>query len=162
MASLGVMAIGQPRYFWDAGDAWLSVLDAARAHRLQPYREMAAAGVRFALSSDAPVASYRPLDTIVAAMTRATVSGAVVGPDQRLTLDEALRAMTIEAAASYHADDDLGSIEEGKLADLVVLDGDVFAQEPRDIAEMRIGLTIVGGDVAYEAERRSATNDSIS
>ena len=54
MASLGVMVVGQPRYFWDAGDAWLAALDAERAHRLQPYREFIDAGVRFALSSDAP------------------------------------------------------------------------------------------------------------
>ena len=69
MARLGVMVVGQPRYFWDAGDVWLRVLDAERAHRLQPYREMIDAGVRFALSSDAPVASYRPMDTISSAVT---------------------------------------------------------------------------------------------
>ena len=79
MARLGVVVVGQPRYFWDAGDAWLAALDAERAHRLQPYRELIAAGVRFALSSDAPVASHRPMDTISSAVRRTTVSGAVIG-----------------------------------------------------------------------------------
>ncbi len=133
MARLGVMVVGQPRYFWDAGDAWLKVLDADRAHRLQPYRELLGAGVRFALSSDAPVASHRPLDTISSAVTAHDRPGAVIGGDQALTLDEAVRACTLDAAASYFADDRLGTLEVGKLADVAVLDRDLFATpaEPR-------------------------------
>ena len=137
MARLGVMAVGQPRYFWDAGDAWLTVLDAERAHRLQPYREFIDAGVRFALSSDAPVASYRPLDTIASAVTRTTVVGAIIGDDQALTVEEAVRACTLDAAASYFADDRLGTLEVGKLADVVVLDGDLFATPPERSARWR-------------------------
>jgi predicted amidohydrolase YtcJ len=162
MASLGVMAVGQPRYFWDAGDAWMRVLDPERTHRLQPYREFLEAGVRFALSSDAPVASYRPLDTIFSAVTRTTVSGAVVGADQALTIEEAVRAATADAAWSYVADDRLGTLEVGKLADVVVLDRDLFATPPDDIAGVGVDLTLVGGEIAYDAERLSATSDSIS
>jgi predicted amidohydrolase YtcJ len=162
MARLGVTVVGQPRYFWDAGDAWLAAFDAERAHRLQPYREMLEAGVRVALSSDAPVASYRPLGTITAAMLRTTASGAVLGADQALDLEEAVRACTIEAAASFFADQRLGSLEAGKLADLVVLDGDLFATAPERIADVGVEMTVVGGEVAYPADRRSATSDSIS
>ena len=162
MARLGVMAVGQPRYFWDAGDAWLGAFDAERAQRFQPYREMIETGVRFALSSDAPVASYRPLDTIVAAMGRRTVSGAVIGPGQALTLDEAVRACTLDAAASAFVDERLGSLEVGKLADVVVLDGDLFDTAPDRIAELGVALTLVGGRPVYDPERWSATSDSIS
>ena len=162
MARLGVWAIGQPRYFWDAGDAWLTALDAARVHRLQPYREFVDAGVRFALSSDAPVASYRPLDTIAAAMTRRTVGGEVIGPDQALSLDEAIRACTFDAAASIHADDRLGSLEVGKLADVVVLDADLAGLPAEQVQDAGVFATIVGGELAYRAERLSATSDSIS
>jgi predicted amidohydrolase YtcJ len=162
MAQLGVWAVGQPRYFWDAGDAWLASLDAARVHRLQPYREMTDADVRFALSSDAPVASYRPLDTVVSAVTRTTVGGSVIGEGQTLTVDEALRACTYHAAESYFADDRLGTLEVGKLADVVVLDGDPFATAADRLREMAVELTILGGEIVYEAERRTATSDSIS
>ena len=162
MARLGIMAVGQPRYFWDAGDAWLKVLDPDRAHRLQPYRELLGAGVRFALSSDAPVASHRPMDTIASAVLRTTVSGAVIGGDQALTVDEAVRGCTIDAAASYFADDRLGSLEVGKLADVAVLDRDLFATAPAELAEVTVDMTIVGGEVAYRSERLSATSDSIS
>jgi predicted amidohydrolase YtcJ len=162
MARLGVWAIGQPRYFWDAGDAWLASLDQARVHRLQPYREMVEAGVSFALSSDAPVASYRPFDTIMSAVTRTTVGGAVVGGSQALTVDEALRTHTAAAAACYHVDDRLGTLEVGKLADVVVLEDDPFATSPERLGEIAIDLTILDGAIVYRADRWSATSDSIS
>ena len=163
MARLGVWAIGQPRYFWDAGDAWLASLDATRVHRLQPYREMIDAGVRFALSSDAPVASYRPLDTIASAVTRATVGGAAIGEGQALSVEEALRASTHDAAMCYFADDHLGTLEVGKLADVVVLDGDPFTTVAERLNEMAVELTVLGGEIVYEAAaRRTATSDSIS
>ena len=162
IARLGVIVVGQPRYFWDAGDAWLRALDPERAHRLQPYREMIDAGVRFALSSDAPVASHRPMDTISSAVLRTTVSGAVVGGDQALSVEEAVRACTIDAAASYFADDRLGTLEAGKLADVVVLDADLFATPAAEIGDRTVDMTVVGGQVAYGAERLTATSDSIS
>jgi hypothetical protein len=162
MAQLGVWAIGQPRYFWDAGDAWLGAFDGERVDRLQPYREMLEAGVRFALSSDAPVASYRPLDTVSSAVTRSTVGGGAVGVDQAISVEEALRACTHDAAASYFADDRLGTLEVGKLADVVVLTGDPFTTPPARLGEMRVEMTLLGGEVVYEASRRSATSDSIS
>ncbi len=162
MASLGVMVVGQPRYFWDAGDAWLAALDPARAHRLQPYRELIDAGVRFALSSDAPVASHRPLDTIASAVLRTTVSGAVVGPAQALTVEEAVRACTVDAAASVFADDRLGTLEAGRLADVVVLDRDLFATPHEELAGVGVDLTMVSGEVAYDSARLTATSDSIS
>jgi predicted amidohydrolase YtcJ len=162
MARLGVWAIGQPRYFWDAGDAWLGSLDEARVQRLQPYREMQEAGVRFALSSDAPVASYRPLDTIASAVTRTTVGGEVIGGSQALSVEDALRACTHDAAACYFADDRLGTLEVGKLADVVVLDVDPFTTEPQRLGEIDVAMTVLGGEVVYEAARRSATSDSIS
>ena len=162
MARLGVWAVGQPRYFWDAGDAWLVSLDDARVHRLQPYREMTDAGVRFALSSDAPVASYRPLDTVYSAVARTTVGGAVIGGDQALSVDEALRSCTHDAAASYFADDRIGTLEVGKLADVVVLDGDPFAAAVDALAGISVEMTLLGGEIVYEATRRTATSDSIS
>ena len=162
MAQLGVWAVGQPRYFWDAGDAWLASLDAARVHRLQPYREMADAGVRFALSSDAPVASYRPFDTVVSAVTRTTVGGAPIGESQALSVEEALRACTHDAAASYFADDRLGTLEVGKLADVVVLDGDPFTTAVDRLGDIAVEMTLLDGEIVYEAARRTATSDSIS
>ena len=151
IARLGVIVVGQPRYFWDAGDAWLEALDADRAQRLQPYRELVDAGVKFALSSDAPVASHRPMDTIASAVMRTTISGAVIGADQALTVEEAVRAATADSAASFFADDRLGTLEAGLLADVVVLDRDLFEMPSDEISDVGVDLTLLDGEVAYSS-----------
>jgi predicted amidohydrolase YtcJ len=151
MAALGITAIGQPRYIWDAGDDWLRSFDGQRAHRLQPYRDWSAGGVPFVISTDAPVASYRPADTLFTAVTRRTSAGQILGPDQALSAAEALRAYTIDAARSFFVDDRVGSLEPGKLADLVVLDRDPLAVPAEELAALTCLMTIVGGEVVYEA-----------
>jgi len=114
------------------------------------------------LSSDAPVASYRTMDTVSSAVMRTTVGGAVIGQDQALSVEDALRACTHAAAASYYADDRLGTLEVGKLADVVVLDGDPFTTAPERLGDIGVEMTILGGELVYEAARRTATSDSIS
>jgi predicted amidohydrolase YtcJ len=151
MAALGITAIGQPRYFWDAGDDWLRSLGDGRADRLQPYREWASAGVPFVVSTDAPVASYRPVDSLFSAVARRTSGGAIVGRGQALTVDEALRAYTIDAARSFFVDDLVGSLEVGKLADLVVLDRDPLAVSTEDLPDLTCRLTVVDGEVVFDA-----------
>ena len=150
MADLGIVVIGQPRYFWDAGDDWLATLD-ARAERLQPYREFDEAGVPYVISTDAPVASFRPVDSLHAAITRRTSSGAVIGADQAIGLEDALRAYTIDAARSFFVDDIVGSLEVGKLADLVILDRDLLATAIDDLPTVGVAMTVVGGEIAYRA-----------
>jgi predicted amidohydrolase YtcJ len=105
-------------------------------------------GIRPAISSDAFVQSYRPLDTIAAAMRRVTPSGVRVGADQELTVEEALAAHTINAARAIHMDDQIGSIEPGKLADLAILDGDLLAAAPDEIRAMPIWMTVLAGQIA--------------
>jgi predicted amidohydrolase YtcJ len=150
MAELGVVTVNQPSYLRDSGDDFIARLG-ERAPRLQPWREELDAGVRVVLSSDSDVASYRPLRTVAAALTRTTFGGRVVGAGQALTLDEALRAHTVDAAFALRMDDRIGSIEVGKLADLTVVDGDVWDAAPDQLAEMPIWLTLVDGVVAHAA-----------
>jgi len=150
MARLGVIAIGQPRYFHDAGDDWLRAFDPARAHALQPYGEMRARGVSFVISTDAPVASYRPLDTISTAVSRRTIGGQLIGPEQALSVGEVVRAYTIEAARSVFAEERVGSLEPGKLADIVVFTDDPYAAPQERLADIDVDLTMVGGAVVYE------------
>ncbi len=152
MAALGVVTVNQPRYLVDSGDEFLARLG-QRAHRLQPLREELELGIRVVLSSDSDVASYRPLDTIAAAVSRRTLAGRPIGADQALTVEEAIRAHTIDAAFAIGAEDRLGSIEPGKLADLVVLDGDPFAEPPERIPEIPVRMTLLAGEVAFTLDR---------
>jgi predicted amidohydrolase YtcJ len=84
-------------------------------------------------------------------MTRQTRTGADIGPDQRLTLEEALRAHTLDAAASIGMEDRIGSLALGKLADVTIVDGDLWATPPDRIETLPIWKTIVGGAVAWSA-----------
>jgi predicted amidohydrolase YtcJ len=147
MRDLAVIAVCQPSYLYDSGDDFLTGMDGS-AHRLQPLRDEVDLGVRVVLSSDSDVASYRPLDTIAAAVDRRTMAGRPIGPDQALTIEEAVRAHTIDAAYAVRAEHRIGSLEPGKLADVVILGGDLMRCTPAEIRELTVDLTVLGGRVA--------------
>lgn len=148
IARLGMIPITQPGSIAELGDIWRENLG-DRVERATPLREMLELGIRPAISSDAFVQSYRPLDTIAAAVRRITPSGVRVGADQELTIEEAIAAHTIDAARAIHMDDRIGSIDAGKLADLTVIDGDLLGGQPESIRSLPIWMTVVGGDVMY-------------
>jgi len=85
------------------------------------------------------------------AVNRVSRSGAVIGADQRVTPLEALKAITINAARQYREDDQKGSLETGKLADLVVLDGNPLTVDPMAIKDIRVVETIKDGETVYRA-----------
>jgi len=151
MAKLGVITVNQPRYLHDSGDEFLAGLG-DRAHGLQPLRDEIEAGVTVVLSSDSDVASYRPLEVIASAIARRTRSGAPIGTEQALTLEEAMLAYTIDAAFALRLEERLRSLERGKRADLVVIDGDLAATPTEEIASLGIWKTFLDGRPAYEAE----------
>ena len=150
IARLGMVPVNQPGSIVELGDIWRDHLG-DRIERATPMREELELGIRPVISSDAFVQSYRPLDTVAAAVRRVTPSGVRVGADQELTIEEALSAHTIDAARALHLDDRIGSIEAGKLADLAVIDGDLLGTPPESIRELPIWMTILGGSVAYRA-----------
>jgi len=115
-----------------------------------PAKSLIEAGVRVAGSSDAPVTDYRPLFGIEQAMTRATSDGDVCGPDERVDLDTAIRMHTINGAYAEFAEGWKGSIEAGKIADLVVLSEDIRRVPTTDLRDLPVSMTTVGGRMAYE------------
>lgn len=150
IARLGMVPVTQPGSIAELGDIWHDHLG-DRVHKAMPLRDQLDLGIRPAISSDAFVQSYRPLDTIAAATHRVTPSGFHVGPDQELTVEEALAAHTINAARAIHMEDRIGSIEVGKLADFVVLDGDLLGASAQGIRELPVWMTVVGGAVVHSA-----------
>jgi len=159
IARLGMVPVTQPGSIAELGDIWLDHLG-DRIERATPLREELELGIRPVISSDAFVQSYRPLDTIAAAVRRVTPSGVRVGADQELTTAEAIAAHTIDAARALHMEDRIGSIEVGKLADLAVIDGDLLAAPPSSIRDLPVWMTVVGGAIAFEAPRTRASPSS--
>jgi predicted amidohydrolase YtcJ len=123
-----------------------------------PFGSIAATGATLAAGSDWPVSTPDPLQALHVAVHRTAPPGYVYGvasdepflPDERLTLARAIRAYTMGSAYVHHLDRETGSIEVGKLADLIVVSEDLFALDSP--AEARVQLTLVGGDPVYEAE----------
>jgi predicted amidohydrolase YtcJ len=150
MRRLDVTAVNQPSYLFDYGDEYASALG-DHIHDLQPWRDELDAGVRVVISSDSDVSSYRPLLTIANSMLRRTRDGATLGPRHRLTLDEALFAHTIDAAHAIGLEHRIGSLEPAKEADLTILGSDIRSVGPREVPEIPVLATIVGGEVMFDA-----------
>jgi predicted amidohydrolase YtcJ len=123
------------------------IVGAARANRIDPAASMKKEGVRFAFHSDTPVSPYGPLKYITQGVTRVWQSPTerVLGPDERISVDDAIRAVTIDAAYQLMSDHEVGSLEVGKLADFVVLEKNPRITAPAQISEIKVLETWIGG-----------------
>ncbi|WP_134671766.1 amidohydrolase [Halorussus marinus] len=110
-------------------------------------------GIPTAGNGDWPVATGDPRVALRTAVTRETVTGEVVGPDQRVSVEDALRLYGPDAAYLGGNEDEKGSLEPGKLADVTVLSDDPRAISPADLTDLDVEYTIVDGEVVYDAER---------
>jgi predicted amidohydrolase YtcJ len=128
-------------------------VDAAddREHALDGAGDLLARGVRVAGSSDAPVTHYAPLFGVEQALTRRTSDGDVCGPNERVDLPTAIRMHTLNGAYAAFDESQKGSVEVGKLADLVVLAEDVSRVPVDRLRHVGIALTVLGGEVVYSA-----------
>jgi predicted amidohydrolase YtcJ len=120
-------------------------LGTERAADISPLGAAARAGVRLSFHSDFPMAPAEPLRLVWVAVNRIGSDGRVWGGDQRLPLDLALRAVTIEAARSLGLEGEIGSIEVGKRADFTILERDPYAVDPAELADIPIWGTVLGG-----------------
>ncbi|SPM32977.1 Predicted amidohydrolase YtcJ [Mycobacterium rhizamassiliense] len=116
-----------------------------RGSRWMPAGSAVATGMRISLHNDPPVTPEEPLRNISVAVTRTAPSGRVLAPEERLTVEQAIRAQTIDAAWQLFADDVIGSLEVGKYADLVVLSADPRAVPPEQIADLEVRATYLAG-----------------
>jgi hypothetical protein len=151
MAALGIVPsfFVLHTYYW--GDRHRErFLGPERAARISPTASAGARGIRFTLHADSPVVPMEPLRIVWSAVNRRTTSGEVLGQGERIGVRQALRAVTIDAAWQHFQEDDRGSIEPGKLADLVVLDRSPET-DPTTIDRIRVLATVIGGREVYTA-----------
>lgn len=114
-------------------------------NRWMPCGSAVRTGMRISLHNDPPVTPEEPLRNIAVAVTRTAPSGRVLGPEERLTVEQAIRAQTIDAAWQLFADDVIGSLEVGKYADMVVLSADPREVAPESIADLEVRTTYLAG-----------------
>jgi len=137
-------------YYW--GDRHRDVfLGPERAARISPTRSAEERGLRFTLHADTPVVPLEPLRILWAAVNRRTTSGAELGPEQRIGVQRALRAVTADAAWQHFEEATKGSLEPGKLADLVILSRSPL-DDPAHLDRIRVLETIVAGSSVWRAE----------
>jgi len=154
-AALHVIASMQPYHAIDDGRWAEERIGADRASRTYAFRTFLNHGVRLAFGTDWSVAPLDPMQTIYAAVTRATLDGKHPDgwyPAEKLTVAETVEAYTLGSAYAEFQENDKGSIAPGKLADMVILRDDIFSIDPKTIKDAKVATTIVGGRVIFRAE----------
>lgn len=155
---LGVIASMQPLHAYpdeDAFKSWVPSVGPERAQRAWAWHSIQAAGGVLAFGSDWPIVTLSPWPGLQNAVTRETTEGLPKGgwiPSERISLEDAIRGYTINAAFAGHREKTEGSLEPGKLADLIIVSQDLFKVEPRKIGQTKVLLTMVGGRVVYKAQ----------
>ncbi len=158
-AEQGVIASMQPYHAADDGRWAEKRIGPERIKTTYAFRSLLDAGATLAFGSDWTVAPIDPVLGIDAAVTRRTIDGANPEgwmPQERITLEETLKAYTEGGAVAAFKEDRLGRIESGMLADLTILSDDLFSMDPKSLVDVRVDMTVVGGRVAYE--RSGASN----
>lgn len=150
MRQYRIPALATIPFITNLGESYVASVGEARAARMMPLRTYLEAGVPLALGSDSPVTTYNPFVGIYSAVTRKTVYGRVLGADERVTREEALRLYTADSAWVTFEDGIKGTLTPGKLADVAVLDRDIFAVSDEELKELHSVLTLLGGQVVHD------------
>ena len=150
-----VIASMQPYHAIDDGRWAEKRIGARRCETTYAFRSLLDAGATLAFGSDWPVAPLSPWWGIYAAVTRRTLDGKNPGgwvPKQKITVEEAIRAYTMGAAYAEFSEKEKGSLTAGKLADVVVLDSDLFAMAGKKIKDVQVVATVVGGRIVHRTD----------
>ena len=142
----------QPVFLQELGDGFLEAFGPARAHRLYPFKSMLKAGLHLGGGSDAPVSILDPRLGLKSAVLRCSRSGQVLGPDEALTMDQALRLYTQGSAYLSFDEGHNGVIGLGRRADFTILGRDPRAVAPEEVPDIPVKMTVVDGQVVYRGE----------
>src|SRR5437660_2204768 len=159
---LGVVASFQPLHAYPDEDTlkiWARNVGPERAQRAWVWRSIESTGGLLAFGSDWPVVTLNPWPGVQNALTRQTTEGDPPNgfvPNERISLEDTIKAYTLGAALAGRREKTEGSLEPGKLADLIVLSEDLFKIPPTEIVKTEVLLTLVGGKVVYQSPKWSS------
>ena len=146
---LGIIPSFFVAHVYHFGDVHIKNFGMERAEHISPAGSAAKKGILFTFHQDSPVIMPDMLETIWCAVNRRTKGGVVLGRDEAISVEDAIRAVTVNAAAQYG--EKKGVIAPGQSADLVLLDRDVIGAEPESIRDIGVVRTIKGGETVFEA-----------
>jgi hypothetical protein len=144
------LVVTQPAFIYYSGERYLSDVPEAQLPWLYRTGSFLKSGLKPAASSDCPVVPCNPLVGVYAAVTRRAESGQVLSPKEASSAEEALRMYTLAGAYASFEERLKGSIEVGKLADMVLLSADPTGVAPEEIKDIQVEKTILGGEVVWE------------
>ncbi len=150
LTRIGVSPAMQPAFFWEFGDGYLVNYGPERVSSMFPAMSLLRRGVHVCGSSDSPVTDYHPMHGLQSALLRQTRTGQSCGEAERVTLAEGLRMYTVNGAYAEFAEAIKGSLEPGKLADLVVLETNLEQVPADQVRKVQVDLTMSGGRTVYE------------
>ena len=150
MAQHGIGVSSQPAFLYYSGERYLDTIDSERIKNLYRFGTFARKGITVAFSSDAPISPAIPLKGIYSAVTRKTLKGRIVCEEEAVSAEDALRMYTINGAKLLGLDDRLGSLSAGKQADFAVLDRDPLAVDPEEIKNIKVEMTVIGGEIIWK------------
>jgi predicted amidohydrolase YtcJ len=148
MVEHGIAIAQQPNFTYTLEGRYAANLDGERLAHNNPIRLPMDHGIFMALGSD--ILPIDPMVGLYASVTRKGMSGEVYGPDEALTIEEAIRGYTANGAWLTFEEDTKGTLEPGMLADMVVLDRDLLTIDPEHIMDVAVDMTILGGRVVFE------------
>ncbi|HQR29797.1 MAG TPA: amidohydrolase [Anaeromyxobacteraceae bacterium] len=134
-------------FYW--GDDYPRLLGEARGQAISPTRSAATRGIRFTNHTDYLVTPLDSMFTVWSAVNRVSKSGKVIGPDERIPVSQALRAITADAAWQYREEGERGTLEAGKVADLVLLSANPLRVDPRTLREVKVLETVKAGRTVW-------------
>ncbi len=152
MARRDIAVSAQPGFIWVEGDLYETIMEPERLHDFKPLRTYLDRGIRVAINSDMTSAHYNPFWGLHAAVTRRTARGNQLGERECVDRFEALEMMTAAGAHLCGEEDIKGTLEPGKLADIVVLDRDFGEVSDDELRDLGVEMTIIGGEVVFEGE----------
>lgn len=149
---MGVTVASQPSFLYYLGESYYENVGAERSKWLKPHRAWLDNGVVVAAGTDSPVTPYPPFPSLWASIARRTeVNGIQMGTEQKVTREEAIRMYTVNGAYLTFEEGLKGSLEAGKLADMIILDKDIVTCPVDEIKDVRVLRTILGGETVYKA-----------
>ncbi len=148
-AAMNICVSSQPVFFSFLGDGFVEAFGEETADTLYPFKSMIQAGIHLGGSSDCPVSQNDPRLGIAGAVMRQSASGRTIGPQECLTMDEALRMFTFESAWLSFDENIAGTIETGKRADFTIFSDDPRRIPVEDVPHLPVKMTVLGGERTY-------------